>query len=162
MRDIVAVSARSWKADVGTDLVSSRDSRDFVHNVVERFGARDDVHLWIAYDGVTPVAYELHIVYRGRIYPIRADFDERYRRLSPGSVVEYAALKGMFEGDYADVYFSCAGDYRYLRHWTDERVQFCDIEVFSSSLKSYALFWFEYRVMPLVRVVRRWLRGTPA
>ena len=151
---IIAVSGRSWKADAGTDLLSCDDARELLDSLVTVFATLHDVDLWMAYDGDRPVAYELHIVYHGRSYPFRADFDEDYRRVSPGSVVEYEALKGVFDGDYAHTYFSCADDYAYLAHWTEDYVQFCDLELFAPNLKARSLYFFEYKLMPIYRVLR--------
>ncbi len=150
--EIIDISARSWKRKLRTDLSSSLRSRNFLRNLAESF--RDSCFVWIARDGDVPVAFEFHIEHQNSTYPIRADFAEEYGKLSPGSVVEYAAMENAFRQDSVSLYYTCADDYEYLRRWTDTYVQYFIVEIFRSSLKSLFLFGLEYRAMPLYRRLR--------
>jgi CelD/BcsL family acetyltransferase involved in cellulose biosynthesis len=156
------VSRNSWKGKVGTDLGSVPQARRFLQDLVTELGTSGGVHVWIAYAGPQPIAYEFHARYRGTTYPLRADFDEGHRDLSPGSVVEYTALRDTFEEGGIHLYDSCANDYWYLGNWTEEMRVHYDIEIFRGSLKAWLAYLLEYRVAPLARAWRGKLRRTAA
>jgi len=151
LADLVDVSAKSWKSEVKNDLRTNTRSRQFLMDLVEAFGESGALNAWVAtFDG-KPVAFELHLVHDQIVYPIRADYDQAYRALSPGSVLEYTALRSLFEHGGYTQYYTCADDYWYLSNWTNAYKKYCSVEVFGDSLKMRALFWLEYSVVPLVK-----------
>lgn len=149
--ELITISANSWKSAVGNDLESNVRSRQFFFNLIREFGGAGCLTAWIMRQGGTPVAYELHLSDDGVVYPIRADYDQAFKSFSPGSVLEYTALKHLFDSQSARQYYTCADDYWYLSNWTTEYREFCTIEVFGSSLKLKALYYLEYRVIPFVK-----------
>jgi CelD/BcsL family acetyltransferase involved in cellulose biosynthesis len=159
LNDMQEVSRHSWKGKVGTDLGSVPAAREFLRDLIAAIGPNGGVHVWVALSGSQPIAYEFHARYGGVTYPLRADFDERFRELSPGSVVEYTALRESFEEGAMKLYDSCANDYWYLSNWTDQvRVHF-DIEVFGRGLKPRLAHAAEFHIVPLARRWRAKLRG---
>jgi hypothetical protein len=80
------------------------------------------VELWILYCGDVPVAFEYHLNYHGVTSPIRADFDETYRELSPGAHLEYMILLSLFQASERPVreYNTCADAYSYELRWTSQ------------------------------------------
>jgi CelD/BcsL family acetyltransferase involved in cellulose biosynthesis len=155
------VSRHSWKGKAGTDLASVPAARAFLRDLMEVLGPADGVHVWIAWSGSQPIAFEFHARYGGVTYPLRADFDERFRELSPGSVVEYTALRESFEEGAMKLYDSCANDYWYLSNWTDEvRVHF-DIEIFGRGPRAWLAHAAEFHIVPLARQWRDRMRGKP-
>ena len=157
--DLVAVSKNSWKVKVGNDLGSNHPGRRFLERLIDHIGPDGNAGVWFCRDDTRPIAYELHVKASGITYPIRADIDEDYRELSPGSVVEYFALKAVFEDEPTLMYDSCAADYWYFRYWTDKARLLHDMEVFPPLLKSRMLWALEYRVMPLLRRIRTLLQS---
>ena len=153
-KDIVAVSKNSWKVKVGNDLGSNHAGRQFLERLIDHIGSDGNAGVWFCRDGTKPIAYELHVKASGITYPIRADIDEDYRELAPGSVVEYFVLKAVFADKHTLTYDSCAANYWYLRNWTDDARLIHDMEVFPPKLKSRILWILEYRIMPLLRRVR--------
>lgn len=149
--DMVSVSAKSWKSSIGNDLKSNAKSRKFLQGLVQSLGPSGCVNVWVVRDGKRPVAFELHMVFDGVVYPIRADYDEEYSAFSPGSVLEYTALKALFESSAITQYYTCADDYWYLSNWTSDYKDFCTIEVFGDSVKMRALYLLEYRVIPKIK-----------
>jgi CelD/BcsL family acetyltransferase involved in cellulose biosynthesis len=155
-QEMVEVSGKSWKVEVGNDLRTSAHGRTFLANLIDALGPSGAVTAWLVRDGDKPVAYELHLCVDGVVYPIRADYDRAYREVSPGSVLEYTALKSLFDNGSASEYYTCADDYWYLSNWTSCYRQFCTLEVFGSGWKTRSLYWLEYRVIPLIkRVIRK-------
>lgn len=155
IEQLIDVSARSWKADIGNDLKSRSEARLFLKGLIEAFGQEGRVTAWILSDSDRPVAFELHLAFDGVVYPIRADFDNAYRSHSPGSVLEYTILRHLFESGSASEYYTCADDYWYLSNWTVDYREHCTVESFGRSPRLRWLYFLEYSVIPWVK---RWLR----
>ncbi|MBW7470046.1 GNAT family N-acetyltransferase [Marinobacter sp. M216] len=155
--ELIAISANSWKASIGNDLRSNQRSRHFLLNLVGTFGKSGDLSAWIVRHKTTPVAFEVHLTFDNVVYPIRADYDERFKAYSPGSVLEYSALKDLFEQGLYRQYYTCADDYWYLSKWTSDYRSFCSVELFGDSLKLRAIYFVERRVIP---VIKRLIRST--
>lgn len=154
--EMVEVSTKSWKSRIGNDLGSNLKSRQFILNLVESFGGSGSLSAWIIRHKEQPVAFELHVTCDGIVYPIRADYDEAFKAYSPGSVLEYMALKHLFESGCARQYYTCADDYWYLSNWTSDYQQICTVEIFGNCQKLRFLYWLEYRLIPtLKRVLKK-------
>ncbi len=158
LNEIVEISNHSWKTRIKNDLGTNVVGREFLFGLVDAFGADNAVQVWIIRKYGIPIAYEFHLIFDGVVYPLRADYHEEYKKYSPGSILEYTALKALFEERKVSEYDSCADNYWYLNNWTDEiRKQF-DIEVFATGLKSFALHAIEYHAIPFFRIVRDKIR----
>lgn len=153
--ELIEISANSWKSSIGNDLRSNQRSRHFLLNLVGSFGKSGDLSAWIVRHKATPVAFELHLTFDDVVYPIRADYDERFKAYSPGSVLEYSALKSLFENGLYRQYYTCADDYWYLSKWTSDYRNFCSVELFGDSPKLRALYFVEHRVIPVIKRVIR-------
>ena len=154
LNEIVDISKKSWKAGIKTDLGSDTAGRKFLLGLVETFGANNHTQVWILRKNAIPVAYEYHVIFDNIAYPIRADYDEDYRKHSPGSVLEYAALKHLFESQNVTEYYSCGDDYWYLNNWSNDRREHYTIEVFSSNIKARLLHFLENSMIPIARYLR--------
>ena len=154
LSEIVEISKKSWKAGINTDLGSDTAGRKFLLGLVDKFGAGEHTQVWILRKNTTPIAYEYHVIFDNIAYPIRADYDDDYKKHSPGSVLEYTALKHLFDNQYVSEYYTCADDYWYLNNWSNERREHYTIEVFSSNMKARLAHFLENSMIPIARYVR--------
>ena len=151
---IFEVSRRSWKGKIKEDI-KNRDAECRFYKAFTEIGARRGwVDIWLLKVQDQAIAYEYHLTYNSSTYPLRADFDESYRHLSPGSILEYKIIKQMFEKGEYDTYYSCANDYQYLRNWTNTYEQLLKIEIFSNRLLSKIAHRIEYTFIPQLRKIR--------
>jgi len=96
---IVEVSRRSWKADVGTDLASREDIRNFYKNF-SRIGS--DGKLWNLYAlklNDKYIAFEYYLQNQHSLIAIRTDFDRDYEWYNPGYTVKTAIIKDLINRD---------------------------------------------------------------
>ncbi|WP_421921553.1 GNAT family N-acetyltransferase [Marinobacter salarius] len=155
VEEMITVSSHSWKRSMGTDLGSRADSVRFLKSLFDQLGPRKSISVWMARtDSGEPIAFELHLIWGGVSYPIRADFNEQYKKLSPGFIAELNALRSLFEQADGTTYYSCADDYQYLSHWTDTYAQHVTVELFKPGLKGFLLYNLEYRLIPVLRSIR--------
>lgn len=159
LQEMVDISTRSWKRQIRNDLGSNVAGREFLLWLADTLGPAGHVHLWIMHRDGVPVAFEYHLDFDGIVYPVRADYNEDYKVYSPGSILEYTALKSLFDEGKIQQYYSCADDYWYLNNWTDELKKHLNIEIFASSLKGRVLYNLEYRLIAGLRAVRNRLKN---
>lgn len=154
LQEMIDISGRSWKRTVGGDLVSCDKGRNFLLTLCDRMGPSGMVQLWFVKNGSMPIAYEFQLVYNGIVYPIRADFDEQFRSLSPGSFLQYQILKTLFQESTMAEYYTCGHHYDYLLRWTDKTSKHVNVELFNKKTIPHGLHAFEYKVMPVLRKIK--------
>ncbi len=154
LNEIVEISKKSWKSHIKKDLSSDKAGKKFLLSLVEAFGINNHVQVWILRKNGIPVAYEFHMIFDNIVYPIRADYDENYKKYSPGSILEYTALKQLFEEQCITEYDTCADNYWYLNNWSNDLREHYTIEVFSSTIKARTLYFFETHIVPIVKYIR--------
>lgn len=153
LEEMVTVSGNSWKRTIGRDLVTNREGKDFLYGMADALGESGAVNIWVMRKSGVPVAFEYHIECDGVVYPVRADYDERYKNFSPGSILEYTAIKSLFDSHCITQYYTCADDYWYLSNWTTDTVDHVDINIFSRSLKGRSLYSLECKILPSAKKV---------
>ena len=142
--EIIDVSKNSWKYQLESDLSSKPESKDFIASLIDQFGPDGAIHIWILRKHGKAIAFELQVHFNGVAYPIRADFDDHYRQFSPGSVLEYEAIKALFNNESIQFYNSCADNYWYLHNWTNEIRERVTFEIFPKTSKSLLLYVVEH------------------
>ncbi len=151
---MVGVSSNSWKKEIGNDMLTNPRINNFYNCICDSTGKKGYIMLWFLKKGDQPIAFEFHINYNGVVYPIRADYDKAYSKLSPGSVLEYNIIKTLFdEGVYRE-YNTCGHAYQYLVNWSSNTKQHINFEIFKKNSKSYALYLLEYQIIPILRRLR--------
>jgi CelD/BcsL family acetyltransferase involved in cellulose biosynthesis len=152
------VSSKSWKAREGNSILDDPRAEAFYRNITEQMGKKAMVELWLVRHDGKAIAFEYHLRHQNTAYPIRADYDEEYRHLSPGSVLEYQVIKSLFENPEVYGYNSCGHTYDYLMKWATQTREYVDFQIFNSKAYSRNLFRLESRMIPAVRKARDFLK----
>ena len=148
---MIKISSNSWKGKIRKDLASNKDNLEFYKRLCDIMGPKGATYLWLLKINHVPVAFEFHIEHEGIVYPLRADFDENYKDLSPGSVLEYEIVKSLFKQGNLSEYHSCGHNYAYLLNWTNKIKNYQNFEIFDKKLKMTILYNFEHRIMVMLR-----------
>ncbi len=149
--EMLDVSRRSWKGKQGRSIPDDPRVQHFYRELSEALGRAGMADLWILRHDGKAIALEYHVRHKGITYPIRADFDEAYHALSPGSLLEYMIMKHLFSDSTIHGYNSCGQTYEYLMNWATDVVEHLNIHLFNSRAYSKNLFRLESRVLPLMR-----------
>ncbi|MBY6058076.1 GNAT family N-acetyltransferase [Leisingera daeponensis] len=93
----LALSARTWKARLGTDIGTGKRTRLFFQELWRRMSASGTmaVHLLII-DG-RPAASSLCVEAGGTSYGLVLDFDETYGKISPGRIMAWRGIEAAIE-----------------------------------------------------------------
>ncbi|MBI5235120.1 MAG: GNAT family N-acetyltransferase [Deltaproteobacteria bacterium] len=151
VEEMFSISGKSWKKKAGTDLLSDGNASGFYRSLCDALGPKGLISIWLLRKDSVPIAFEFHITHNGVVYPLRADYDESYADISPGSVLEYSIAKSLFEEARAREYYSCGHTYMYLLNWSKLTRKHVTIEIFSGNIRSTTLHIIEYKIIPCLR-----------
>lgn len=91
------VEASGWKGKEGTAILSAPETASFYRDMARRFHQRGELRLnRISLDGEV-VAFSLCILSGSRLYSLKAGFDERWKKLVPGLVLQLSIVERCFE-----------------------------------------------------------------
>ncbi len=97
LADGFRIEASGWKGEAGTAIESSPDTAAFYRDIAGKFHRRDELRLSrIVLDGEM-VAFSFCILGGGRLYSLKAGFDESHRKLVPGLVIQLSIVERCFE-----------------------------------------------------------------
>jgi CelD/BcsL family acetyltransferase involved in cellulose biosynthesis len=149
-----AVEASGWKGREGTAILSTPETAQFYRAVAHAFQASGELRLsWLDLDGEM-VAFDLCLLYRGRLYLLKTGFDEARRRLAPGLVLRLSVLERCFEmGLEAHELLGGADDWK-LKFATSER-RHVTLRSFGRRPTARGLYAYRRWARPALRSVYR-------
>jgi CelD/BcsL family acetyltransferase involved in cellulose biosynthesis len=147
------ISSRSWKGDIGTDMGNTEESRRFYKQLSDVGSKKGWIILWILYLDDAPVAMQFHVIYGGYAFLFRSDFDEKFRDLSPGTVLDFEVLKDYFNSDLVE-YDLCGTNYPYKMRLTNLIRPHKYVYIFNDRTYSRLLFFVKGNFLPRVKALR--------
>jgi CelD/BcsL family acetyltransferase involved in cellulose biosynthesis len=91
------LEASGWKGKGGTAIVSAPETEAFYRDVASRFHQRGELRLSrIAFDREA-VAFSFCLLWRDRLYSLKVGYDESWRKLVPGLVMQLSIVERCFE-----------------------------------------------------------------
>jgi CelD/BcsL family acetyltransferase involved in cellulose biosynthesis len=153
----VEISNRSWKQQTGNSLDQSGPNR-FIRSISEFAHRNGWLSIWLLLIDAKPVAMEYQLIYDGQVHALRADYDQEFQDLSPGSYLNWKLLMKLFDAD-CDRYWMGPGENPYKFRWTDSVETLFETTAYNRRLRGRMLGVLDRRVMP---TVKRLLRGARA
>ena len=158
-KEILAVSEKSWKQKGGIAISSRKETKKFFEALTDLAGQKGWLLVWLLkVDGV-PIAMEYDLSYKGKVYALRADFDESYKEYSPGVYLEYHIIKTLFEERYHE-YHTGPGLNTYKLHWTDQLKENMALQICNNNYKGWMIWTLEGRLLPFLKQIRDIAKGT--
>jgi CelD/BcsL family acetyltransferase involved in cellulose biosynthesis len=115
---LMHVETSSWKTGDRTSLVSRPWEARFYSQLAQEYAASGQAVLSILSLDAVPIAFDLMLTGGGKAYGLKSSFDDRYRKLAPGSVLEAAVMQWVFEAGFKEYDF-LGTDEPYKLQWTD-------------------------------------------
>ncbi|RJP20669.1 MAG: GNAT family N-acetyltransferase [Candidatus Abyssobacteria bacterium SURF_5] len=156
LEEIFDVSRRSWKAQLKRSIPDDVHVENFYREITAALAPLEKVDVWLMRRNGKVVAFEYHLKHKGIIYPIRADFDDFYHVLSPGSLLEFLIMKRLFDDPLIRGCNSCGRTYDYLMHWATDIIEHREILIFNSRSYSRQLFFLESKIVPIAKKAKTW------
>lgn len=154
MTEGLRLEASGWKIEQGTAIVSNPTTERFYRQIARWAADRGWLRLAFLRVGDRPAAFDLGIEAGGRFYVPKGGFDAEYRKLGPGQLLTYAAIRRAFERGLSSYELLGQQD-EYKRPWTStvrERVRFQAFPRRPAGAAAYVAWRYG---RPLVKRVRR-------
>lgn len=129
MPALFELGRKSWKARSRRAIGSQEESRRFYHLLAETFGKQNQISIWLMKLNNEPVAFEFHLTGGGSVQALRAEFDERYRDLGVGSILDKEIVKQLFHSGFKEYDMGGEPDFYKLR-WTNDARQHSEFLIF--------------------------------
>jgi CelD/BcsL family acetyltransferase involved in cellulose biosynthesis len=98
------LEASGWKGEQGTAILSAPETESFYREMAAAFHERGELRFnRIVLDGKL-VAFSFCIHHGDRLYSLKAGFDESYRKIVPGLVIQISIVERCFEDDAVAAY----------------------------------------------------------
>lgn len=129
LRLAFSIECRSWKGDAGTALVQDLARGAFIRRYAEETAARGQLRMEFLKLGETPVAMQIAIEWKRRLWLLKIGFDRDYASCSPGQLllaesIADATRRGLegyqFLGNAVD----------WTRAWTTEEPECVTVRVY--------------------------------
>ena len=153
---LTRVTLRSWKVQAGSDIFNPA-YKGFWKMAFHDTLAAGQTTLWVLYHKDQPVGYEWSLHQGRRIIALKADFDEKYTRFSPGNLLAWHILRNGFEAGALEIdYLMGGGDYK--KRWATDCYQLDEMLIFNQSLSSriwYNILSRQDRIEALHQALKR-------
>jgi CelD/BcsL family acetyltransferase involved in cellulose biosynthesis len=149
-QDVLSVSKKSWKFHEEIAITSQVEAERFFEVLTDMAGQQGWLFVWLLKVDAFPIAMEYGLAYAGRVYALRADYDESYKELSPGTFLEYHIIKHLCEEGYCE-YNLGPGLNSYKFHWTDHIRENIFLSIFNMNVKGSFISLLERRLIPFLK-----------
>ncbi len=93
LKIICDVSRRSWKARYNREMAHTPAQRVFFELLNQAAGKNGWQDLWLFTLNDKAIAFEYILRYKDKVYPLRSDFDERYRSMAVGTQLNFHIIR---------------------------------------------------------------------
>lgn len=118
LNEVAEVERHSWKTRQGVARFQPGEGQNILHEALSTLGSRGEMELWIARMDDRPVAFELNFLTPQRIMLYQGAFNEEYRKLSPGGVLDLLSIRRAWEQGVREYDFM-AGNEAYKQERTN-------------------------------------------
>ncbi len=152
-----ALEASGWKGEAGTAIVSRPETEAFYRRVAASFHARGELKFnRILLDGEM-AAFNICIEYRGRLYALKTAYDERFRRIAPGLVLQVSLVEACFERGL-DAYEILGGEAEWKRNIATTQRTHSTLRVYRPTPAGLARYGYRTMLRPRLKRARDRLR----
>lgn len=152
--ELLDLSRRSWKGDRGVAIATMPNMHRFFAALTRRASALGWLSLWTLRLDDRLVAMEYQLRHHGRVNALRADFDPALREVSPGSALNFAIARALFERGGVHEYDMGPGLNEYKLRWATDSHEAAHLMLYRPTAYGRLLHLLDTRVLPAVRRVR--------
>jgi CelD/BcsL family acetyltransferase involved in cellulose biosynthesis len=152
--DLVELTRRSWKAERGVAIATMPNMAGFFAELTRCASARGWLAVWtLRLDGRL-IAMEYQLRDGGRVNALRADFDLAHREVSPGSALNLAIARALFERGGIREYDMGPGLNEYKLRWASGTHEAVHLMIYRPGAYGRLLHALDTAVLPAARRLR--------
>jgi CelD/BcsL family acetyltransferase involved in cellulose biosynthesis len=145
--DVIKISSSSWKKQTNLTLDQPLPGA-FIHKLSELTAKKGWLSIWLLYLDEKPIASEYQLTYMGYNYALRADFDDSYSKLSPGTYMNWQILQKLFDSSHTHYYLG-RGDNSYKLRWTNTAETMPALVMYGKTSRGRILLFIEQHLRPI-------------
>ncbi len=130
---ITRLSVSSWKTSTNTTF-DQQGPQQFIQRLIGSMHPHA-CKVWFLTLNDAPIAYELQCFEQGHVYALRSDFDESYASLSPGTYLNLAVCKSLFNSEN-HTYWMGPGENAYKLVWENFKEPVYRLRVYRGGIKA--------------------------
>ena len=152
------LEAGGWKGQAGTAIESAPETAAFYRDVARRFMERDELRLSrIRIDG-RPVAFSFCLLSGSRLYSLKTGFDEEWRKLVPGLVLQLSIAEACFELDL-DAYELLGDTSDWKQKFANSERSHRNLRLFPRTPRGLSRYLYRSKLRPVAKDAYIRLRG---
>jgi CelD/BcsL family acetyltransferase involved in cellulose biosynthesis len=151
--ELMDVAYRSWKGPRGLSIATMNGMQRFFRELTRRASPRNSLRLWVLRMDSRAIATEYQLIGANTVHALRADFDGALADASPGSYLNAAIVRSLFERQEALEYDMGPGTNEYKLRWATDTHDLISLEVYAPTAYGRFLHCLETRVVPTARKV---------
>lgn len=148
------ISAKSWKANIGTNLKPDSELGRFYLDFTPRALAEGWVYLLFLVVNGAPVGCFYLLRNNTRYAGVRTDYDESAKYYSPGNALRLHMLKHLHDRAEACEYDTGVGAAEHKLDWCDRLRPQCTLTIANRHLKGRLIMFAKNRLLPAWRRLR--------
>lgn len=156
--EMIELTGRSWKAGRGIAIATMPRMRAFFGELSRRATPRGWLTVWFLRLDGRPIAMEYQLRCNGIGYALRADYDLAYATSSPGSALNFAIVRALFERGEMREYQMGPGMNEYKMRWASGCHEAVKLQVYGPRAYPRLLHLTEAVILPAARRARESLR----
>lgn len=154
LEEMIDLTSRSWKADRGIAIATMPRMREFFGELSRRATERGWLGVWFLRLDGRPIAMEYQLQSNGVAYALRADYDLAYAASSPGSALNFAIARALFERGDVHEYQMGPGQNEYKMRWASGCHETVRVQIYRPGLYGRLVHLTETRIVPALRRLR--------
>jgi CelD/BcsL family acetyltransferase involved in cellulose biosynthesis len=156
--EMIELTSRSWKADRAIAIATMPRMREFFGELSRRATECGWLAVWFLRLDGRPIAMEYQLRARGVVYALRADYDLAHAASSPGSALNFAIARALFERGDVHEYQMGPGQNEYKMRWASGCHETVRLQIYRPRLYGQLLHLTETAVVPALRRLREKVR----
>lgn len=142
----VRISSQSWKRQTGLTL-DHPGPAGFIRRLTKLAHERGWLAIWLLEVDGKAVSMEYQLAYADRVHALRADFDDAWSELSPGSHLNREMLEQMFGGNRKRYYMG-PGDNAYKLRWAEDSTPLYRVLAYSTTPRGWLAYLLDRKLRP--------------
>lgn len=150
---IFEIGLKGWKHKINNAISSTEENKRFYTQLSETMSSLGWLNIWLLSLNEKPIAFEYHIRHKNTIHGLIADYDEDYRELSPGSILDFNIMQHIFNNEKCE-YDLGSGNSFYKMNWTEKAKRYQSHYFYNNTFNGKSLIFIEKRIVPVLKLLR--------
>jgi len=153
LTELEEITQKGWKFKEGKSFLNKKERRSFFKNLSDIASKNGWLSVWMLYNSKSPIAYEYHLKYNNSSIALLSEFNEDFKKYSPGAYLDYMIVKSYFNNGLEEYDMGGSQD-DYKKKWTNNTRDYSTLIVFNKNLSGFLCYFLEQFIIDNLRKIR--------